>query len=146
MGSLAETIADPTQRKAVVADCATLIDAEVADKRGLSGAAIKTAYRTVKSIKPGMIANSMDALLDDFTKQLDPFWAECQAGGHNPRQFFVSRKADVANALLQITDQRADRSRHKTLVRAYKGLRGKAIDHIGAAMPRFADLLVKHAS
>lgn len=146
MGTLAETISDPAKRKAVVSDCAALIDAEVADKRGLSGAAIKTAFRTVKSFKPGMIADSMDALLDDFTAQLDPFWKECQDGGHAPRTFFSNRKNDVANALLRITDDRAAKSRHKTLVRAYKGLRGKAVDHIGAAMPRFADLLVKHAS
>lgn len=146
MGSLAETISDPAKRKAVVRDCAALIDAEVAEKRGLSGAAIKAAFRTVKSFKPGMIADSMDALLDDFTAQLDPFWKECQAGGHNPRTFFGGRKHDVANALLKITDDRAAKSRHKTLVRAYKGLRGKAVDHIGSAMPRFADLLVKHAS
>ncbi len=146
MGSLTDTISDPTRRKAVVADCATLIDAEVADKRGLSGAAIKGAYRTVKGLRPDMITRSMDHLLDDFSKQVDPFWQDCQAKGSDPRGYFTGRKAEVANALLQITDDRAAKSSHKTLVRAYKGLRGKAVDHIGAAMPRFADLLVKHAS
>ena len=146
MGSLAETISDPTRRKAVVADCAVLIDAEVADKRGLSGAAIKAGYRSVKGLRPDMITRSMDHLLDDFAGQIDPYWTECQAGSEPPRRFFTDRQRDVANALLQITDDRAARSDHKTLVRVYKGLRGKAVDHIGAAMPRFADLLVKHAS
>jgi hypothetical protein len=145
MGSLAETISDPTRRKAVVADCAVLIDSEVADKRGLSGAAIKAGYRSVKGLRPDMITRSMDHLLDDFSRQVDPFWQDCQAKGEDPRRFFVARKGEVANALLQITDDRAAKSDHKTLVRVYKGLRGKAVDHIGAAMPRFADLLAKHA-
>lgn len=145
MGSLTETISDPTRRKAVIADCAKLIDAEVADKRGLSGAAIKGAYRTVKGLRPDMITRSMDHLLDDFSKQVDPFWLECQEQGADPRSYFGGKKVQVANALLQVTDDRAAKSSHKTLVRAYKGLRGKAVDHIGAAMPRFGDLLAKHA-
>ncbi len=146
MGSLTETIADPGRRKAVVDDCAHLIDAEVADKGGLSGLGIKGAYKTVKSLRPDMITRSMDHLLDDFSKQVDPFWLDCQKTGQAPRSYFVAKKVEVANALLQITDARAARSDHKTLVKAYKGLRGMAVDHIGAAMPRFADLLQKHAS
>ena len=61
------------------------------------------------------------------------------------RNYFSRRKSDVANALLSITDQRANQSKHRVLVRAYKSLRGKAIEHIGTAMPRFADLLETHA-
>jgi hypothetical protein len=145
VGSLVETISDAARRKAVVADCAVLIDAEVADKRGFSGVAIKGAFKTVKGLRPDMITRSMDHLLDDFSGQVDPFWADCQAKGDEPRAYFSRRKVEVANALLKITDDRASGSKHRTLVRAYKGLRGKAVDHIGSAMPRFADLLVKHA-
>lgn len=146
MGSLLESIKDPSKRPGVVDDCVRLIDAEVSDKGGFSGVAIKGAYKTVKGLKPNMIGMSMDALLDDFAGKLDPFWLDCQAKGARPRDFFVSKKSEVANALLEITDQRAAKSRHKVLVRAYKGLRGKAVSHIGDAMPRFSELLVKHAS
>lgn len=145
MGSLFDVTRDPAKRKAVVDDCCALIDAEVSDKGGLTGIAIKTAFATVKGVKPGMIPMSMDHLLDDFSKQLDPFWAECQKGTEPPRAFFTRKKEAVANALLAITDDRARKSSHTVLVKAYQGLRGKAVDHIGAAMPRFADLLVKHA-
>ena len=93
-----------------------------------------------------MIRQSMDALLDDFSAQVEPFWQDCQATGQQPRAYFARRKVDVANALLSITDQRARTSKHRVLVKAYKSLRGKAIEHIGAAMPRFGDLLQKHAS
>lgn len=145
MGSLVDTIRDPAKRSAVLDDCVVLIDAEVAAKRGLTGMAVKTAFKSVKSLSPGMIRQSMDALLDDFSAQVEPFWQDCQSSGQASRSYFTRRKNDVANALLSITDQRANTSKHRVLVRAYKSLRGKAIEHIGSAMPRFADLLDKHA-
>jgi len=146
MGSLVETVRDPAKRKAVLDDCVVLIDQEVASKRGLTGIAVKGAFKSVKSLKPGMVRQSMDALLDDFSTKVEPFWQDCQSTGATPRTYFSRRKVDVANALLSITDQRAQTSKHRVLVKAYKSLRGKAIQHIGDAMPRFGDLLQKHAS
>ena len=146
MGSLVEVIKDAGRRRQVVDDATSLIDAEVGDKGGLSGMAIKAAYATVKGLKPGMIQMSMDALLDDFSAKVDPFWAKCQEEKAQPRAFFSGRKSEIANALLGITDDRARKSQHKVLKGAYEKLRPQAIDHIGAAMPRLADLIAKHAS
>ncbi len=146
MAKLSETVKDTARRQAVLDDCVKLIEAEVADKKGLTGMAVKAAFKSVSKLRPGMVRHSMDNLLDDFSQQVDPFWDECQQSGEAPRAFFSRRKTDVANALLSITDRRAERADNKVLVRAYKSLRGTAIDHIGAAMPRFADLLAKHAS
>jgi hypothetical protein len=146
VGSLGENIKDKLKRKAVIDDCALLIEAEVGDKGGLSGIAIKTGYRAVRGLKPGMIEMSLDALLDDFAARVDPLWAECQAKKENPRAYFQRRSAEVANALLGVTDDRAKRSKHDLLVKTYQSLRGKAVEHIATAMPRFADLLVKHAA
>ena len=146
MASLVDVIKDPAKRRAVVDDCVALIDAEVRDKGGLSGVAIKAAYATVKGLRPGMIAMSMDHLLDEFSTQIDPFWQECLGSGNPARAFFTRRGSDIANALLSITDRRADRSTHKVLKSAYGKLRPQGIKHIEAAMPRFADLLAKHAS
>ncbi len=145
MGSLVDTVKDPSKRAAVLDSCVRLIDAEVASKRGLTGVAVKAAFKSVKGLRPGMVRQSMDALLDDFSATVDPFWQECQSSGTPSRSFFASRKNDVANALLGITDARAAKSPHRVLVRAYKSLRGKAIHHIGDAMPRFGDLLDQHA-
>lgn len=146
MGSLQETVKDQARRKAVIDDCAGLIDAEVSDKGGLSGMAIKAAYATVKGLRPGMIPMAMDGLLDDFSAKVDPFWARCQESGARPRDFFTKEKQAIANALLGITDDRAKKTPHRTLKAAYEKLRPQAVDHIGAAMPRLADLIQKHAS
>lgn len=146
MGSLTETLKDAGRRKAIVDDCATLIDREVSDKSGLSGLGIKAGYATVKGLRPGMIQAAMDGLLDDFAAKVDPFWLECQAQGANPRSYFGTRKEQIANALLSITDDRAKRTPHKVLKSAYEKLRPLGVEHIGVAMPRVADLMVKHAS
>jgi hypothetical protein len=146
VAKLAEVVADRSRRQAVLDDCVRLIEAEVADKKGLTGMAVKAAFKSVAKLRPGMVRHSMDALLDDFSYQVDPFWAECQSSGAAPRAFFSQKKKEIANALLSITDRRAERADNKVLVKAYKGLRGKAVEHIGDAMPRFADLVQKHAS
>ena len=146
MGSLVETIKNETARRAVVDDCVQLLEAEVASKRGISGVAIKGGFKTVKKMRPGMIPMAMNHLLDDFAAQIDPIWAECQASGQDPRAYFTSRKGDVANALLSITDERGRKSDQKVLVKVYSKLRPTAVQHIGEAIPGLADLIVKHAS
>lgn len=146
MGSLVEVIKVDAKRRQVVDDCVVLIDAEVDSKSGFSGAGIKLGYKTVKGLKPGFIGMAMNHMLEDFAFKIDPFWLDCQAQGKEARGFFGGKKVEIANALLGITDARAQRSSHKVLVGTYQKLRPMAIDHVGAAIPRLADLITKHAS
>jgi len=146
MGSLVEVLKDPAIRPQVITDCEKMLDAEVSSKKGLSGMGVKAAFKTLKAIKPGMIRHTLDDLIDELAVKVDPFWQDCQAKGANPRAFFSSNSAVIANALLGITDQRAARSKFKNIVRAYNTLRPKAVQYIGDAMPRFADLVSKYAS
>ena len=53
--SLVEALTDEAKKKDIVRDCCDLIDAEVKDKGGISGLAIKAGYGTVKGIKPGFV-------------------------------------------------------------------------------------------
>ena len=146
MGSLIELAKNPDSRRAIVDDATTMLDQEVADKSGLSGKAVKLAFRAVKGVSPGMIPMSIDALLDDFCVAMQPIWEECQASGQSARPYFQSRSNDIANALLSITDARAERSTQRILKSTYSKLRGQAVKHITEAMPRLADLVEKHAS
>ena len=145
MAKLSEVIADPARRKAVVDDGVRVIDQEVADKGGLSGIAIKGAFKVVQGIRPGFIPMALNHLLDDFSRKLDPFWDECQAQGGDARGYFNRRGTDVANALLSITDSRA-RNAIGPARKTYDALRPKAVEHVVSAMPRLADLVKKHAS
>lgn len=143
----ARLLSDASKRPAIVADCVKLIDDEVASKGGLSGFAIKAAYKVVGAVKPGIIRESMDALLDDFVKRLEPFYEAHRKGGATPSAFtstLESRRGEVADALLGITDERARRAKNATLKGAYEKLRPQARKHVEEAVPRVGRTLSPH--
>ena len=53
--SLAEKITKTPVRERVIVDCCALIDQEVSATSGLSGLAVKGAYKMVKAIKPRFV-------------------------------------------------------------------------------------------
>jgi hypothetical protein len=146
MGSLIEAVQDQVKRPLIIQDCEQMINQEVADKRGLTGVAVKAAFKAIRKFKPTIIPSALEDLVDEFAVQVEPFWQDCQSEGSTAEPYFVRRKDDIANALLQITDAKSERSPNRVLVKAYSSLRGKAIQHIGAAMPRFSRIVERHAS
>src|ERR1051326_4441052 len=123
--SLADAILDPAKKPAVVADCCKLVDAEDADKGGISGFAVKAGYAVVKVIKPGFIAEVVDKLLPDFASQLDPFWTEGKAKG-DPAGHLVAQRTRVADALLTVTDNKVKGAKSSAVRGTYEKLRGSA--------------------
>ena len=113
--SIAEQLLKSPHREALVADATTILDAEVAGKGGLSGKFVKLAFRGVKSFRPGFVPHAIDDLLDDFVRQVEPFYDEWKTSGDpgSCREYFGARSGDVAEALLSITDQRARQSVNK---------------------------------
>jgi hypothetical protein len=145
MPSLADVIADPNRRRAVVDDGVTVIEQEVAGKSGLSGIAIKAGFGVVQKMRPGFVGSALNHLLDDFARQVDPFWAQAVAAGGDPASNFARRGPEVAEALLKITDSRAAGA-NSAVKRTYDGLRPQASKHVQEAMPRLSQLLKRHAS
>ncbi len=145
MPSLSEVIADPARRRAVIDDATRVLDAEVSDKGGLTGLAIKGGFATVKRLKPDFVPGSLNMLMDDFARQIDPFWERCRTTGTDARAFFTREGGAVADALLVITDGKA-RNVAGPVRAVYDQLRPKAREHVIAAMPRLGDLVRRHAS
>jgi len=131
----------PEQRTRVLQDCSELVEAEVKAKSGLSGLAIKAAYSIVKGIRPTFIPESLDNLLDDFAVHLEPIYQEAKQQNVAVAAHFEANRSRVADALLAITDARAKRSSYPVVVKAYDGLRGKAKQHVEAAVPRLGLLV-----
>jgi hypothetical protein len=145
MPTLTETLLVPGLRPKVVADCVQLINEEVDGKGGLTGLAVKGAYALVKAVKPGFVAEAVDHMLDDFVKRLEPFWADAQSR-HEPVGPLMSQRApEVADALLAISDERAQRSKNQGLRKAYDKLRPTGKKHVEAAVPRIGRLVTKYA-
>lgn len=140
-------LADASKRPALLSDCERLINDEVSSKSGLTGMAIKTAYKVVCKVKPGIIREAMDGLLDDFVKRLDPFWQQHLEAGGAPEAFptyMTSHASDIADGLLGITDERARRANNKTLVSAYEKLRPQGKKHVQEAVPGVSKMLSKY--
>ena len=138
---------DKSKRPRILTDCERLIEDEVSSKGGFSGLAIKAAYKVVCAVKPGIIRESMDALLDDFVKRLEPFYADHRKAGTSPAQFgetLSRRPSEVADALLGITDDRAKKAKNATLKSAYEKLRPQAKKHVEEAVPRVGRTLSPH--
>jgi len=141
--SLYDAIQDPDKRRSVIDDSNDILEAEVRSK----GFMVKTAFKVVKGIKPGFVPMAIDNLLDDFSQQLDPHFNEWDQGGRSGslENHFTQNGTRIANDLLSVTDERARTAKSNTVKKAYNKLRPAATNHITAAMPRIAGLVLKHA-
>jgi hypothetical protein len=146
MPNLPEALASESKRSVVADDCLTLIDAEVADKGGFTGLAIKAGYRTVQGIKPGFVRQVVFDLLPEFARALDPLYEDAKTAGHGVREYFNANTERVADALLSITDEKAKRAKSGMVKGTYDKLRGSAKKNVEAAVPRLAAMIEKHAT
>ncbi|WET79710.1 hypothetical protein P3102_00110 [Amycolatopsis sp. QT-25] len=145
--TLKEILLDSSRRPAVVSDFENLVDAEVSDKGGVSGAVVKTGFAAVKKIKPGIIPAAVDTLLDDFTGALEPFYSDYKAkGGNDFGAYLVSRSDEASDALLSVTDSRAEKSSRDSIKKVYSKLRPNGKKNVEEALPRLGQLIDKHAA
>lgn len=138
---------DEANRDAVIRDTVHLIDAEVSSKGGLSGMALKTGYKAVKALKNGrMIEGAVDHLLDEFTEALAPLHDDYRAQDAIDRfDVYLERHPHkAAEALLAITDARAQNADNRLIKKTYSKLRGQASKHVVDALPGVGRLIEKH--
>ena len=146
MSTLNDILLAPGNRPKVIVDCVRLIDEEVDSKGGLTGLAVKGAYALVKAVKPGFVSEAVDNMIDDFVKRLEPFYAAAQSKNEPIGPALNARASEVAEALLAISDERAQRSKNGTLKKAYEKLRPTGKKHVEAAVPRVGRLVAKYAA
>ena len=146
MQPLREQLGNGDKRVQVIKDALVVLDQEVADKTGLSGIAIKTAYKVVKGIRPGFIPEVVDALLDDFLNAVDPLYQDAVANGRPPGSAVRDNPSRVADSLLAVTDRKSQNAKSQVVKSAYEKLRPSAKKQVEAACPRLAGLLERHAA
>lgn len=147
MGILFNTLTtEPERRAELVRDAEKVLDAEVSDKRGIAGIAVKGTFKVVKNLQPGFVPRTVDDLLNDFVGAIEPIWEAWCASEEDSscKAYFVANAGAVADALLGITDGRAENSKHKPLKKAYGKLRPMGKEHVIAAMPRLGALIERH--
>jgi hypothetical protein len=145
MGALKDKLLETAVRPTVVVDCAALVDNEVAAKSGITGAIIKTGYKAFKAIKPTIVKEAVDHLLNDFVEVLDRYYDRFKDSGSVSFESWVKPKdAELANDLLKVTDNIMDKSDKTTLKKIYGGLRKIAEKNVAQAVPATARLIEKH--
>jgi hypothetical protein len=147
MATLQETLLAPDVRPAVIADFHALIKQQVTEMSGLSGTAVKVAYKTVNAVASGHVRHMVESLLPDMAGQLEPYWADFNAGGGSEfGDYLAKRGEEVSEALLSVTDARGAASGRPTVIKAYKAVRGGAAKHVTAALPQVGALVQKYAA
>ena len=140
-------LASETQPR-VIADCEKLVDNEVANLSGVTGTAIKLAYKTVSTFDSGHIRAMIGTILPNVAEVLQPYWAkftaESAGNGEDFGGYLARHEDEVAEALLTITDNRQRASSRPTIVKAYKTVRGSAVKHVKAALPALGELVQRY--
>ncbi|MCL2535080.1 MAG: hypothetical protein FWE39_13030 [Nocardiaceae bacterium] len=147
VSALNDTLLDDAKMPAVLADVEALVDAEVSDKKGASGLALKGGYSAVKKVGPSIVPDAIEGLLPAFVERLEPFWQEFAASGEGSFSAFLTARSDAAaDALLGVTDDRIEGSDKGAIKKVYSTLRPSAKKHVIEALPRLGDLVQKHAA
>lgn len=145
--TLSDVLLADGAKQRIVADCQSLIEQEVAAKSGVGGVALKAAYKAVTTLAPGYYESRVERIVPDLMQQLQPFWADFQAsGGGSFGDYLAARGPQVADALLAVTDTRAQRSNRTAVTKVYHAVRGSAAEHIQAALPAVGALVDKYAA
>jgi len=144
MSSLKEQLGTGEKRQQVIEDAIKVLDAEVADKGGLTGLAVKGGYKVVQGVRPGFVRDVVTGLLDEFLEAMDPLYQEAKQKGRPAGAYVLENKGRMAEGLLAVTDRKAQRA-EGMLKKAYDKLRPLAKGQVEAAAPRLSQLLEKHA-
>ena len=144
--TLGEILLAPDTQPKVIADCHMLLEQEVSEKSGVSGTAVKLAYKTVTTFMPGHVRHMVESLLPQMVDKLQPYWADFNtSGGSGFGDYLAKRGEEVSQALLSVTDARAAASGRPTIIKAYGTVRGSAARHVETALPQVGELVLKYA-
>ena len=146
MATLREILLAPQNHPQVINDALTLVDEQISDKSGISGTAVKLAYKAVVSFSPGHVRYMVEQLTPSMLDQLEPYWADFKASGGGVFGDYLAKNGEqVSESLLTITDARAAGSNRPVIVKAYKSVRGSAAKNVQAALPELGALIQKYA-
>ena len=142
--NLTDVLNDEAKKASIVNDVLQLIDGEVAKQKGLAGVAVKAGYKLVQGVKPGFVRSVVETLLPEFAAALDPIREQAEAQGDTVSGYFGTHTREVAEALLAVTDARAEKSEHGSIKAAYSKLRGSALKNVEAAVPGLGAIVEKY--
>jgi hypothetical protein len=139
---LSDIIEDQSVKASIVEDCTQLIDEQVSNKTGLSGMALKTAYKVVKGVGPGYIRGAIGRILPEAFIALDPLWHEGTQAG-DPLDYLVKNRSQTAEIILGVTDARLHKA-SAVIATTYGKLRKSVKSDVEEAVPGLAVIIGTH--
>jgi hypothetical protein len=87
----------------------------------------------------------VDALLDDWLGKIQPHYEKWETTKPSSfSDYIIARSDDVAEDLLKVTDERAEKTSHSTARKMYMRMRDSAKKNVVEAIPDLARLIEKH--
>jgi hypothetical protein len=130
----------PTAFLNLVKELTLVVEHEVEKKSGVAGFMIKSAFKVLNSIKPAMIEQSITDLLPDFIKAFNQIYLDFEKSplAGDLVKYMTLHQKKIADALLAVTDDKANVGKHKLLIETYKKLRPLAQEQVANALPAIA--------
>ncbi len=133
------------QPETLVNDLARTLETHIAAKGGISGAAMKIGFNTLRAAKPDIAATAARKLLPDIAKALDPLYAEFKKTQGLDFGSYLSQQAPrAATVVLDAVDARMATIHNTTAKSLYKRFRGSAGDELQKLLPAFGSVLATH--
>jgi len=142
--NLNDVLNDEAKRASIIEEVCRLVDDEVGKQRGISGIAVKAGYRLVQGVKPGFVRNVVQSLLPDFAAALQPILEQALTQGTAISSYFNAHTQEIAEALLAVTDSRAQSSEHGSVKGAYNKLRSSARKNVESAVPGLGRIIERY--
>lgn len=140
--TLAARLLAPDVFAPFAADCRTLIVDQI-KRRGMT---LRTAVRVVHKIKPNIVDRIVDEQMPDLLHELEPFYAAYnESETPDFATYLIAREGQVADAILDVADRRAERLHSATIRSAYQRIRGRGRREVLAAVPELATVIARHA-
>lgn len=139
---LSDLIKDSAVHASIAEDCDQLINSHVSQKSGVSGMALKTAYRVVKGVGPTYVQGAIGRLLPATLEALEPVWQEGMQSG-DPVEYLNQHKSYTADLILSVTDHRIQYT-SGPVVGVYNKLRKSVKSDVEAVVPELAMILDRH--
>jgi hypothetical protein len=142
----AALLGDPAGRAELARALAALVREEVARRRGLSGATLRSALATLERLKAGFVERAVAAMLADWIEALEPHYqrhltwcllaTETTFGAH-----VTAHRDAIAAELVAIAGRKVERSGSRTVRVFFRHLSETASANVAAVVPRLGQLV-----
>lgn len=140
-GPLAAQLLEPVRFEAFVNDCTRLVATEIRSR----GMTLRAAFSVVQRIKPDILERTVREQMPAFVGELEPCYSEYRTSASRDfGAWLVAHETRVVNAVLRVTDRRAERIASRPIHSAYQRVRGRAAREISDAVPALAVVIDRH--